>query len=246
MYLKEEGSSAPESKRVDEQVSAQIKVKNGEFTLYNRETKEKTEELKTLKIVPINSSRFTIKASEGVAGEYVFSGTYRSPKQKITVMKSSNGSTKKLLEGSWQDIKDQAKAMSLKYTKLLYCLIEQDGEWVKGILDLQGISAIQWSQLVLPGAGNSVTLKISDEKNFETSGKKFYSVEVASTESLEDESDAIAYAQEVEEFFKSEDARYEFYKDEVTKDEEVEEGPKDGLDAEFPEEDINPEDIPFK
>jgi len=246
MYLKTEGAGAPESKRVDETLSVRLKVKDGVFDLYNRKTKEKSE-VKEIKIVPINDDRFTIKSSEGVAGEFVFSGIYRSAKQNIAVLKSSNGSTKTVMEGNWASIRDAAKAAGYKYTKLFYCLVELDGEFHRAIFDLQGIAAIQWGKIESVEQGNSITLKVSDEKNFETSGKKFYSMEKVSVDTISDDADKLAmnYADEVETLFESEDERYKYYKlDKANGDNQV--AAQEAITKEIDEmEDINPEDIPF-
>lgn len=248
MYLKTESSGAPESKRVDEKISLKMKVKDGVFSTYNRETKEK-QELKEVTIVPINNDRFTIKASEGAPGEFVFSGVYRSAKQNINVMKSSGGSTKSILEGNWASIKDAAKASGLKYTKLFYCLIKTGDTFEKAVFDLQGIAAIQWGKIDGVDIGESITLKVSEEKNFESSGKRFYSMEKVGFDTIPAEADKLAqeYASEVDAFFKSEDERYEYYKDS-----KIEEANAENQIAAADQEeqgaieDISPEDIPFK
>jgi hypothetical protein len=239
MLLKTQESNAPEAVRVDANLSVSFKTKNGEFVIYNRETKQKTTS-KSIKMIGINDERFTIKMGESVPGQFVFSGIYRSAKQTINILKSANGKTESIMKGTWANIKDSAKAAGLKYTKLVYALVENNGSFDKAVIELQGISAIQFGKL---GELSPVQeIVCSENKTFESGGKFFYEMQLGTGSELSDDTLAQAYLQEVKASFKSEDERYEFYKD----SDEVGNVPSEHeLGTSGGEEDIDPEDIPF-
>lgn len=212
MYLNERGSDAPQIYRADIPVSIKFKAKDGSFDLYDRRDKKQSKE-KSIKIIPVSDSRFTVKAAQVAEGEMVWSGLYRSPKQHITVLKKKGTKTSVYAEGTWEELK---RDPNMKYTKVLYCLIELGGIWVPAQFELQGISSIMWQTISSKGTDRIMKLETSPKKTFKTDKGFFYEMVGGPIEAINPEQDGAAqsFAAEVKKIYDTNDANYEHYKKE--------------------------------
>lgn len=226
MILESNKSEAPEMVRIETVAQLRFAPKHGTFSIYNRETKEslgtKEDPIKSVKIIPISDGRFTVQQSESEKGINVWAGTYRSPKQTITVLKKvGGGSVEKYMQGTWEEIK--AMTSEFKYVSLVHCLVEVDGVFVPGVFELKGVAGFMWSKAKEGGDDGVLTLTVSDEKTYKTGKYTFYEFAGALAEMTEEQlAQATEYGVEVKASYDSEDARYKFYKNNSNDDEEVE------------------------
>lgn len=205
MYHNEQ-SEAPAIVRVDVDANIRFKGKDGVFEIYDRSTKEK-KEMKEITIVPVNDSRFTVKAAQNDEGSFLFSAMYRSAKQNITVLRSENGKVSVEKQGTWAEVKDA----NLKYTRVLYCIFRDGKDLKRAEFDLQGIGLVQWGKL-RPTENKVLTLAVSAEKSFKTPKGQFYEMTLAKSEDPKPAEDAAGslMAVNVAESFASFDENYAY------------------------------------
>lgn len=175
MYHSEQ-SEAPSIVRVEVEANIRFKGKDGVFEVYDRATKEK-KELKEITIVPVNDSRFTVKAAQNDEGSFLFSAMYKSAKQNITILRSTGGKVSVEKQGTWAEIKDA----NLKYTRVMYCILRDGKDLKRAEFDLQGIGLVQWGK-IRPAENKTLTLAVSAEKTFKTPKGQFYEMTLVKTE----------------------------------------------------------------
>ena len=202
MYL-EEQSESPKVYRAENDINLKFKAKEGKFSLYVREKKEKVD-CENVEIIPISDSRFTIKSAMNEPGEFIFSGLYKDARGKLTVLKSSSGKTKVYAEGAWSEIK---KDTNLKFTRVVFCLLNTSKGWMRTEFELQGIAAVMWSNLAEKRLNGILGLSVSLEKSFSTPLGKFYEMvpEVKGTIGKEEDDKAREYAEEIRKMYESYD-----------------------------------------
>lgn len=227
MYYEEETSDAPRIYRPDIATYLRFKAKDGVFEIYDAVTKEK-KQVKELTILPVNDSRFTVKPAMNEPGIFMFSGLYRSSKQKITVLQQKDGKTSIYKEGTWDELKPDA---NLKFTKMLYCMLKDGDRFVTAEFQLQGVSMIMWGDISAKGTDGIMTLSVSAEKNFKTKLGAFYSMIGAVTGKPDEQEDAAArhFGGEVKRAFDSHDENYKYHQGEVPKAEKVNPEPKEDI-----------------
>lgn len=210
MYINERGADAPKIYKANIVLNVRFKAKDGVFDLYDRDTRQATQ-VKAINIIPISDSRFTIKAAQVINGESIWSSLYRSPKQHITVLKKSGMKTSVYAQGTWEELK---KDNNLKYTKVLYCLVERDGKWLTAQFDLQGIAAIMWNTVTAKGTDRIMKLQVSSTKSFKTDKGYFHEMIGEAVDVIEGALDeqAKAFADEVKKVYDTNDKAYEYYK----------------------------------
>lgn len=244
MILESNKSEAPEIVRIETVAQLRFAPKHGTFQIYNRETKEsigtKEEPMKSVKIIPISDGRFTVQQSESEKGINVWAGTYRSPKQTITILKKvGEGSVEKYLQGTWAEIKE--KTSEFKYVSLVHCLVEVGGKFVPGVFELKGTTGFMWSKAKGKGDDGVMTLTISDEKTYKTGKYLLYEFSAALADMSDEQlAQATEYGVEVKASYDSEDARYKFYKD--SKSEDVDDSDEPEV---VEDEEVDPSEIDF-
>lgn len=245
MYHSEE-SEAPKIIRVDTEVSVRFKGKDGVFDIYNRKTKE-NKQVKEITILPVNDSRFTVKAAQNDDGAFIFSAMYRSTKQNITVLKSESGKVSVVKQGTWEAIKDA----NLKYTRVLYCIIIDGKSIERAEFELQGIGLVQWGKIRTQD-NVAITLAVSSEKTFKTPKGMFYEMVSVKKDipKLAEETAAKFMADSVKESFDSFDDNYKYRKS-LNNEEKVEENsdqastPTGQVPTSDAEKDLKLSDVPF-
>lgn len=212
MYINERGSEAPQIYKADIPISVRFKAKEGVFDLYDRATKKASKE-KTLRIIPISDSRFTVKAAQVADGESVWSALYRHHKQHITVLKKKGTKTSIYAQGTWEEIK---KDPNMKFTKVLFCLADIGGVWQPAQFELQGISAIMWQTISSKGTDRIMKLDVSSQKSFKTDKGFFYEMTGEPVDVISEDLDMKArdFSLEVQKVYDTNDANYEHYKKE--------------------------------
>lgn len=218
MYHSEE-SEAPKIVRVETEASIRFKAKEGSFDIYDRSTKE-NKQVKEIVIVPVNDSRFTVKAAQNDEGAFIFSAMYRSAKQNITVLRSENGKVSVVKQGPWAEIKDA----NLKYTRVMYCLLVDGKSMKRAEFDLQGIGLVQWGK-IRPQGNFAVTLAVSQDKSFKTPKGTFYEMVATKMEAPKADQEVAAklMASDVSASFASFDANHEYRKNKDKDSAEMEE-----------------------
>lgn len=215
MYHEEQTSDAPQIYRPMIEARLRFKSKDGKFEVYRTNTKEK-ELLDAIAIIPISDSRFTIKPAQNTPGEFLFSGLYRSSKQRITVLKSQGGKVSMYKEGTWEELKTDP---NLKYTKVLFCLLKTGDKLETAEFDLQGVAMIMWGDISKRGTDGVIALSVSPEKDFKTKLGSFHTMlgEVVAKPNEREDTEARAFAAEVKKSCESHDASYKHYQGEVPK-----------------------------
>lgn len=210
MYVNEK-SDNPSIYRAESDISIVFKAKKGHFDFYDKASKQ-SKKLKEVEIIPVSDSRFTIRAAENVEGEFIFSGLYKSTRQKITVLRKKDGKTGVYKEGYWErnvGLGDQ----NLKFVRLLFCLVKDGGKWKRAEFDLRGVSAVQWSRIAAAGTDGVLKLSITEKAEFEAGGRKFYQFFSSGKSEVpaDGDTEAKAFASEVEKMYRSYDESYAYY-----------------------------------
>lgn len=252
MYLNER-SDSPSIFRAESEVSILFKAKKGHFDIYDKAKKE-SREVSQVEIIPINDSRFTIRAAENIEGEFIFSGLYKTTRQKITVLQKKSNKTSVHKEGYWEKGIGLGDP-NLKFVKLLFCLYKDGDAWRRAEFELRGIAAVQWNKIAEKGTDRIMLLSVSPEKTFDTGGRKFFEMTGGAEDDIDPTGDsaAKAFALDIKKMFDSYDQSYEFYEG---KEEKAEELPPTKPISEVvvpviqlndeEEEDIKIEDVPFQ
>lgn len=258
MYFNEK-SDAPKIERVEVDKYVRFKPKDGVFEIYDKETKEKTE-VKEISLIPVNDSRFTVKAAQNDDGAFIFSGMYRDARESITVLRSEGGRVRVYAEGSWSDIKGDA---NLKYTRVMYAVLRNGKKVERAEVSLQGIALVQWGKIRqgLPETPEVVVLSVSSQKTFSTPKGMFYEMVLSKTDKVHPAEDAAGHllAENVQRSFASHDANRKYRKqeteeakateaaisgvgEETVKGHQVSDGT---IDLDSPKEELRAEDVPF-
>jgi len=234
----EETSEAPKIIRVETDLSIRFKAKDGIFDIYDRESKT-NKQVKEVTIVPVNDSRFTIKAAQNDEGSFIFSAMYRSTKQNIVILQSTNGKVSVVKQGTYEQIKDA----NLKYTRVMYCIFTEGKTIKRAEFDLQGIGLVQWWK-IRTAEKVATTIKVSADKSFKTPKGQFYEMVAGASRvpTVAEDTAAGFMAENVADSFKSFDANYEYRKLERSNKNEDE---TEKIIVAPEEEDIKLSDIPF-
>lgn len=246
MSYEVEQSEAPRIIQADVRYFLRFKPKDGVYTVYDREMKE-NKEVKTIDIIKISDSRFTVKAAQNEVGAFIFSGLYRDARNTITVLEKRDGRTSVIAEGDWQTIKQNS---NLKYVKVLYCLYKNGKTWHKAQFDLMGIASIQWQKVSGDGV---LTLAVSDKKSFQTPRGDFYEITKKAVGEVDEATDGQArvFAGELANVYDSYDANAQYYakskKEEESVNSAVPQPPTEmkELKVEETEDEIRIDDVPF-
>lgn len=204
----EETSEAPKIIRVETDLSIRFKSKDGIFDIYDRESKT-NKQVKEVTIVPVNDSRFTIKAAQNDEGSFIFSAMYRSTKQNIVILQSTNGKVSVVKQGTYEQIKDA----NLKYTRVMYCIFTEGKTIKRAEFDLQGIGLVQWGK-IRTAEKVATTIKISADQSFKTPKGQFYEMVAGASRvpTVAEDTAAEFMAENVADSFKSFDANYKYRK----------------------------------
>lgn len=253
MYLEENKDDKPKIYFVETRYEVRFKTKDGAFSIYDRKENEK-KEVKSIDVIAISDSRFSIDKPSVSANERYFSGLYQSTKQKVSIVKMFDGKTSVIANGDW---KTEVKPLhsDAKFTKHLFCIVDLGDGFETADFKFNGLALMQWLKLQNKNTKGVLKLKVSDKKDYKLpdSSMEYYQIvieDIADIENSDDEK-AKEFSSEVKKMYESYDASYVYYNKPQVRDrsgditdEEIDEINKD-IPVVVKDDKVRIDDVPF-